>query len=242
MSIFSMADLHLSTVSSKPMDVFGNRWSMYMEKIRKNWTAVVGKDDTVVIPGDISWAMKLEEALEDFKFIDGLPGKKIIGKGNHDLWWSTVTKMQDFFDENEITTIRFLHNNAYIVEDYVICGTRGWFADEKNDTSKNNADFEKISKREAARLEASLKYGIGLKETTGNKNLKILVYMHFPPAFGDFVCDPLIDVMKKYGVVHCYYGHIHGVYKIPRTAEIRGLPLSIISADYLNFIPMITNP
>ena len=242
MSIFSIADLHLSTVSSKPMDIFGNRWQMYMSKLEKNWRAVVGESDTVIIPGDISWAMKLSEAVHDLKFIDNLPGKKIIGKGNHDLWWTTVSKMQTFLEENDITSISFLHNNAYLVEDYIICGTRGWFTGEKNQNTVGNADYEKLSKRELSRLKLSLDQGMKLAEKSDAKDSRILVYMHFPPVFGDFVCEEMISLMKEYNVLHCYFGHIHGIYNIPRTFVFGGIPLSIISADYLNFTPIITKP
>ena len=131
MSLFSIADLHLSQTVNKPMDKFGSRWPNHTEKLIKRWNAVVTNNDTVIVPGDISWGISLEEALEDLLLIENLPGKKLIGKGNHDYWWGTLTKMKQFLDEHNISTIQFLYNNAYEVEDYIVCGTRGWYVEEK---------------------------------------------------------------------------------------------------------------
>ena len=241
MALFAIADLHLSTAVEKPMDVFGSRWTGYTEKLEKNWRAVVSDDDTVVIPGDVSWAMRLDEAAPDLRFIDSLPGRKIIGKGNHDLWWSTVSKMEDLLGNEGITTVRFLHNNAYLADGRIIAGTRGWFPDQKSQSTKTagDADFEKISKREAARLRQSLDAGVALREAEGLPDAEILVFFHFPPAFSDFESRELLDTMREYGVKRCFYGHIHNVYDVPRTDERDSLRLSIISADYLNFIPYL---
>ncbi len=239
MSLFSIADLHLSGAVEKPMDVFGNRWKNHTEKIVSRWRAVVSEDDTVVIPGDISWAMTLKEALCDFKLIDSLPGKKILGKGNHDFWWETVTKMNRFFDENGIGTISFLFNNAYDTGDFIVCGTRGWYVEEKLQNTVGDVDYTKIVMREAARLEMSLKEAEKLAEGSGKP---ILVYFHFPPAFNGFVCRELIDILKEHGIRYVYYGHIHGMYNIPRSTEFEGIRMTIVSADFLNFTPHITAP
>ena len=237
MSLFSIADLHLSGAVEKPMDVFGNRWKDHTEKIVSRWRAVVSDDDTVVIPGDFSWAMTLKDALCDFKLIDSLPGKKIIGKGNHDFWWETVTKMTRFFDENDIKTISFLYNNAHDTGDFTVCGTRGWYVEERLQNTVGDVDYTKIVRREAARLEMSLAEG---EKISGEK--PILVYFHFPPAFNGFICRELIDILKEHGIRNVYYGHIHGMYNIPKTFDFEGIQMTIVSADYLNFIPMITAP
>ena len=147
MSLFSIADLHLSLSVNKPMDKFGSRWTNYTEKIEKRWRAVVGPDDTVIVPGDISWAIDLDQALADLSFIHALPGKKILGKGNHDYWWSTIRKMESFIVQNNLSSIRFLQNNAFVVEDYIVTGTRGWYLEEKQQTAQN-ADFAKVAARE----------------------------------------------------------------------------------------------
>ena len=236
MSIYSIADLHLSTSVAKPMDIFGYRWQGYTEKIKKRWCALVGEDDTVVVPGDISWAMSLGDALSDFRFIDDLPGKKILGKGNHDFWWTTVTKMRSYLSENGIGSIDFLYNNAFLVEDYVICGSRGWYVEEN---TSDEVDYKKIVLREAARLEISLTEAARLSE---NGRFPILCYFHFPPVFNSFVCREIVDVLHAFGVKHCYFGHIHGNYTIPRTIDFEGISFTMIAADYLNFVPMITMP
>ena len=238
MSLFSIADLHLSLSVDKPMDKFGYRWTDYTEKLEKRWRAVVSDGDTVIVPGDISWGIDLNEALADLKFIDSLPGRKIFGKGNHDYWWSTVTKMNAFFKEHGITTIEFLYNNAIEAEDYIIAGTRGWYVEEKLQVTEN-ADYEKIVARENQRLEMSLREAVKIR---GERDIPILVYFHFPPVFKSFRCNEFIETMKKYGIKNCYFGHIHSNYSIPRTTETDGISMTIISADYLDFIPMITCP
>ena len=239
MALFSISDLHLSLSTPKPMDVFGHRWQGYISKLEKSWRSIVSENDTVVIPGDISWAMHLEEAEADFRFIDSLPGKKLIGKGNHDYWWDTMSKMRRIFDKWGVTTIDFLHNNAFIAEGHIVCGTRGWFTEERLQSIKE-ADFTKMCARETLRLKASLDAAMALRGTSDGKDMPILVYLHFPPAFGDFECSEFLDMMANYGVAHCYYGHIHGKYNVPHTEMRRQVPLTMISADYLNFIPLLT--
>ena len=238
MSIFTIADLHLSISASKPMDVFGSRWQNYTERIERGWRAVVSDKDTVVIPGDISWAMRLDEADEDFRFIDRLPGRKYIVKGNHDYWWDTLTKMRRRLDLIGVHSVEFLHGSAEVVENCIICGTRGWFVEERLHNLET-ADFDRIVRREVLRLEAALESAAALREAPGSTGFPILVFLHFPPAFGGTVSEEIVDVMKRYCVAHCYYGHIHGRYDIPPVEYVSGIPCSIVSADYLNFIPHI---
>ncbi|MBO5715116.1 MAG: metallophosphoesterase [Clostridia bacterium] len=238
MSLYVISDIHLSTneTTNKSMEKFGTKWKDYHNKLEKYFRAIINDDDTVVIPGDISWAMTLEEAKSDFKFLDSLPGTKIIGKGNHDFWWSTASKIHSFFAENEITTIKLLHNNAYLLEDCIICGSRGWFYDEKQQKTVGEVDYEKIVSREAQRLEISLSEALKIKND-GN-DLPILVFLHFPPVYADCVCDKILDVLKKYEITTCYYGHIHNNYSIPRQFVFDGITFTMVAADYLNFAPM----
>ena len=240
MAVFVIADLHLSTLAStnKSMEVFGNRWDSYMQRIENNWRRLVTDEDTVVIPGDISWALSLEEATSDLKFLDSLPGRKILGKGNHDFWWCTMKKHTEHFEKHGITTVDFLFNNAYEIENYIVAGTRGWFFDEKTAKLPNKTDFAKLTAREELRLTASLNAAELLRKETGKE---IVVFMHFPPVFGDEVCDGLIDILKKFGIKRVFYGHIHGNYLLPRKHIYDGIELNIISADYLQFIPQIIN-
>lgn len=238
MALYTIADLHLSTLetTNKSMEVFGKRWDGYMKRLEDAWRRLVEDDDTVVIPGDISWALSLEEATSDLLFIDSLPGKKILGKGNHDFWWSTMKKHTEHFEKIGIKSISFLFNNAHIVEDFIVAGTRGWFWDEKLSSCKNNADFDKLTAREELRLLASLKCADELRRTTGKE---IIAFMHFPPIWNDTVSQGLIDALNEYGVKRVFYGHIHGNYTLPPKFTSNGIELNIISADYLNFIPKI---
>ncbi len=241
MAIYTIGDLHLSTNArtNKSMEVFGRRWQGYVEKLRRNWEAVVTPADTVVIPGDISWAMKLEEALPDFRFIDALPGQKLIGKGNHDFWWMTAKKMNAFFEENHLTTLRILNNNAYLVEGRVLCGTRGWFLDEKQQVAVGEVDYEKIVNREVIRLRLSLDEAVRMQteatEQTGTTP-PISVFLHFPPVWMDFVCRPFVDTLHEYGDPDCYFGHIHGCYNYPVYTEFEGIRFRLIASDAMDFV------
>lgn len=238
MSLYVISDLHLSTneKTNKSMEVFGPAWQDYTERIRKYWNAVVTDDDTVIVPGDVSWALRLEDSLDDFKFIESLPGTKIIGKGNHDFWWSTLSKVNQFFAENDIKSVKILYNNAYRIEDFIICGTRGWFNDEKQQNVVGEVDFDKIVAREAARLEISLEAAKKLQEET--PFLPILVFLHFPPVWSGFECRPILDLLHKYNVKKCYFGHIHGNYFVKKCTEFEGIDFILTSADYLKFVPM----
>ncbi len=243
MSIFVLSDLHLSTdaKTNKSMEVFGSRWQDYISKIKKNWLAVVEEDDTVVIPGDISWAMKLEDAESDLRFIDSLPGKKLLGKGNHDFWWSTASKMYAFFEEKSFKSLSILYNNAYIIEDRIICGTRGWFPDESKQVTVGEVEHAKILNREAMRLRLSLDSARALQKKRQEEKqeaLPISVFLHFPPVWGDFVIKEYIDILKEYGVKDCIFGHIHGAYSLPTKFNYEGIDFTLASSDFLNFYPL----
>lgn len=228
MSLFTISDTHLSFGSAKPMDVFGSRWRNHHEKLLAEWNRVVSREDTVVVGGDISWGMTLQQAKEDLLFIDRLNGSKIFIKGNHDFWWTTLKKVNDFFDYCGIKTIKLLQNNSFAYGDKLICGTRGWYSDVAN--APEDSDYKKIVTREAQRLEMSLKH---IPDSCAEK----IVFLHFPAYFEGYVCRPLVELMKAHGVKRCYYGHIHGVYSIASSTVFEGISFSIVSADYLNFIP-----
>ena len=238
MAVFVIADLHLDTVTNeKSMEVFGNRWQGYIEKIQKNWTRVVSDDDTVIIPGDISWALTTEDALADLKWIDALPGRKIIMKGNHDFWWSTLSKMRRFFCENCINSIDILYNNALEVENYIVAGSRGWFVDKAVQPSKSvSADYDKIVNREVIRLKLSLDEAKKLSEGTGKE---IIAFFHFPPVWSDFECVEILETLKEYNVSRCYFGHIHGCYAQGGVFKWENIEFRMISADFLDFLPQI---
>lgn len=236
MSLYVLADLHLSGTANKSMEVFGPRWSGYTDKIRRNWSAVVTDDDTVVVPGDISWAMTLEEAEEDLRFIDTLPGRKLLGKGNHDFWWATMNKMTTFFAEKGFSTLSVLYNNAYRLDDCIVCGTRGWFNDEKQQNTTFPTDYQKIVNREVQRLSMSLDAAAALRAET--PELPTLVFLHFPPVWGSFVCREIVDLLHAHGVRKCYFGHIHGAYTAPRCTTFEDIDMILTAADHLKFAPM----
>ena len=226
MSLFAIGDTHLSFGTDKPMDVF-HGWDNFEKKLQKNWQAVVGDDDTVVIPGDITWGMTLEEALEDFKFIDALPGKKIILKGNHDYWWSTKKKADTFFEKNGINSISILNNNAYRVGDYALCGSRGWFFDSGKQADK------KVLLREASRLRTSIECAA---ELSGER----IAFLHYPPIAGGQVCEEICNELIKGGVTRCYYGHLHGQSaSFAFNSEMFGIQFRLVSADFLEFCPKL---
>ena len=231
MGVFVLSDTHLSFSTDKPMNVFSRRWDGHAEKICAEWTKTVGVSDTVVIGGDVSWAMSLEDALPDLSFLESLPGAKILMRGNHDYWWSTARKLNAAIERHGFGTISFLHNNAYNAGALTLCGTRGWYNEKKN--APPDTDYEKIVAREAGRLELSL--GAGEKIRDGRE---LVVFLHFPPVFMDFVCEELIAVMKSHGVRRCYFGHIHGVYDMPPRFDREGIAFIPASADFLEFRPL----
>lgn len=227
MSIYVIGDLHLSLGCNKPMDVFGGRWDGYVEKIKEGFQ-IVSESDTTVICGDLTWGMDLEEAKEDFLFIDRLPGKKIILKGNHDYWWSTAAKAQNFFDQNGIHTIEILHNNCFIREGIAICGTRGWPFDDEH--ASDPVHDRKILNRELSRLESSLKLA---GETDKH------VFLHYPPKLMNYECKDILNLLSLYNVKHCWYGHLHSNGRgVAFEGEYCGINFRLISADHLHFIPL----
>ncbi len=235
MALLVLSDTHLSFADNKPMDVFGRRWQNYTERLKRNWNAVVNKEDTVVIAGDISWAMSHRGAEKDFLFLSELNGTKIILKGNHDYWWTSKKKMDALMTELGIDNIKFLHNNAYICEDFIIAGSRGWYVDENNKNAPDGAEFDKIVARETIRLELSLKEAFKLKD---ENDREVIAFLHFPPIMGGFECVPIIELLKSCGIKRCYYGHIHGAYDIPSKFTHEGIDFYITSADFLEFTPL----
>ncbi len=225
MALYALGDLHLSLSGDKPMDIFRG-WDNYVEKIEKNWRHLVTDADTVVLPGDLSWAMKLEDTTADFSFIHGLPGKKLLLKGNHDLWWCTMRKMESFFVQQGFSTLRLVHNNAVPVGDVCVCGTRGWFFDDLSSDKK-------VILREAGRLETS----IVAAEQTG---LEPVVFLHYPPVYGDQVCDEILSVLKRHAIKRVYYGHIHGaaVYRAVN-GIYDGIRFRLVSCDCVGFTPVL---
>ena len=221
MSIYTISDLHLSFGSNKPMNIFRG-WENHTERLFANWNRLVNPNDTVVLPGDFSWGLKLEDTLEDFKFLNKLNGKKILLKGNHDLWWSTVKKLNEFLTENEIKNIEILFNNTIVAENHAIAGTRGWFYDDKAD--------KKIVAREVGRVEKSLTEA----EKTG---LPVLVFLHYPPVYGNQVCNEIFDVLKNHKIKKVYHGHIHGAGFNNAVKEYDGIKFELISCDCIDFTP-----
>lgn len=222
MSLFAIADLHLSLGVDKPMDVFPG-WEGYVQKLEENWRKNVRPEDTVVIAGDLSWALDIEESVEDFSFLNSLPGTKILLKGNHDLWFSTKTKVERFFEEHGFSTLKILFNNAYEYGDYAICGTRGWMNDQAE---------KKVLMRECGRLRLSLEAGKKLEK-------KPLVFLHYPPVYGGGECYEILDVLLEYDIKRVWYGHIHGYsagYAI--NGERNGIDFRLISCDFIQFNPV----
>jgi len=239
MSLYTIADLHLSTLDStnKSMEVFGPRWADYTVRIERSWRHLITDEDTVVIPGDVSWALSLEEAVSDLKFIDSLPGRKILGKGNHDFWWCTMRKHEALFEREGIKTVSFLFNNAHETEEYIIAGTRGWYNDSDAANAPDNADFDKLTRREELRLKMSLDAAKTLQALSPEK--EIVVFMHFPPFWNGKASEPLIELLKDYGIRRVYFGHIHGIYTVEPSFVYEGIEMHLISADYLKFTPKI---
>ena len=232
MALFVIADLHLSFGNNKPMDIFAG-WENYTQHLERNWRETVTQDDTVVLAGDISWAMKLEETEQDFAFIHSLPGKKILIKGNHDYWWSTKSRIEQFLQEKGFTSLRVLHNNAYIEQGITVCGTRGWLY--HSETSQD----EKIVSREVGRLIASLEDAKRQDEAA-----QPIVFLHYPPVYGDMACQEIIKVLQDYEVAQCYFGHIHGnrASKKAVVGHYQGIKMHLISCDYVRFTPVEVMP
>ncbi len=237
MSLFAISDLHLpgGTGINKSMAVFGARWHDHVSRIKKNWRAVVTESDTVIIPGDVSWGMSFDDAMADFRFIDSLPGKKIIGKGNHDFWWQSLSKMRARLAAEGIGSIDFLQNNAYNAEGLAIAGTRGWFADAASQADIFETDYKKIANREALRLDTSIKAALAL---SSGDPAYVRVFLHFPAVFGGDVCSEILDVIKAHGVTEVYFGHIHSPSASTACDSSHGVNSRLISADALGFSPV----
>lgn len=233
MAIFAIADTHLGLEVDKPMDIFGSQWQDHEKYLAENWKNTVQDNDTVVIPGDISWAMHLEEARADLSFLDQLPGRKILIRGNHDYWWSSIAKLEKFCAQENLTSLAFLRNNAFLIEpDTVICGTRGWILPDDPDFAE--AD-EKVYRRELGRLELSLQCAVKL----GGKECRLIVCLHYPPYNRERKHSAFTDILGAYHVEHCVYGHIHGELTDPaRGIVIEGVRYSLVASDALGFKPL----
>ena len=226
MSLYAIADLHLSLSSGKPMNIFPG-WDNHVERLEKNWQATVSPDDTVVVPGDISWAINFEEAKADFDFINRLNGHKVIIKGNHDYWWNSMAKMNRFLEENGFDTITIVHNNYYPYGEYGICGTRGWIKD-----TEEPADA-KVLAREAGRLETSIKAALA-------DGKKPIVFLHYPPIFANDYNREILDVLFRYDIKTCYYGHLHGnAHRYAVCGEVDGINYQLIAGDFVQFCPKL---
>jgi len=229
MALYAIGDLHLCLGATKPMDVFGGAWVGYMDKLQEG-LSVIGPEDTVVLLGDLSWTLDLKDARADFGWIDRIPGRKIILKGNHDYWWSTATKFYHFCEEQGFSNQLILNNNHYEYDGWAICGTRGWFFEEE----RSGEHDEKVFKRELIRLETSL-------QSAGD--LPKLVFLHYPPRYKGYECEPILELLKKYQVRRCFYGHLHGP---SHGLAVEGLwdsvDYKLVSADYLNFKPYLVIP
>ena len=223
MALYAIGDLHLGLSVDKPMDVFGSGWDSHVERLRDAF-AKLHDDDVTVLCGDTSWGIDFQESLADFRFLDALPGKKLLLKGNHDYWWNTAAKMRRFFAENGLATLDILHNNCHFYGDYALCGTRGWFYEEDQ-----KAHDEKVLNREVGRLEASLKLAGGRP---------ILAFLHYPPLYEGYRCPEILKTLENYGVERCFYGHLHGVtHRRAIQGTFGGVDYHLVSADYLRFEP-----
>lgn len=230
MSIFSIADLHLPLGVNKPMDVFGKSWDNYVYKIEKNWKTLICNDDWVIIPGDFSWATYLEESSADFDFLNSLPGKKIMMKGNHDYWWTSLKKLNEFIENHNYKNINFLHNNAFLCDNTAVCGTRGWtYADERS----GEEDF-RIYSREVIRLELSIQQALKYNAE------EIIAFTHYPPLYHGNTNNPMTDILKKYNIKKCIYGHLHAEsQRYAVTGVVDDIDYKLVSCDYLDFFPKI---
>lgn len=225
MALYAIGDLHLCLGAEKPMDVFGGSWIGYMDKLRQGMS-VISPEDTTVLLGDLSWALDLEQAEADFFWIDQIPGRKIILKGNHDYWWSTASKFYKFCESKGFSNQFILNNNHYEYENWAICGTRGWFFEE----DRSGEHDEKVFRRELIRLEASLKSAGDLQK---------LVFLHYPPRYKGYECTEILDLLRKYQVRKCFYGHLHGAsHRLAQQGLWDSVEFQMVSADYLNFCPM----
>ncbi len=226
MSVFAVSDLHLSFYKNKPMDIFGDNWKNHYLKLKENWISNINVYDTVLIPGDVSWAKTMEEFSPDIAFIHSLPGKKIIIPGNHDYWWGSTASLNELYDD-----IFFLRNNFYPFDDFALCGTRGWLC--PNDTYFTPHD-EKIYKREAGRLKLSLDMAIDANFK------KIIVMTHYPVTNDKKENSLFVDIIKRYPVEKVIYGHLHGNESFYSSYQgiVDKIEYILVSADFLDFKPV----
>ncbi len=224
MALYAIGDLHLSLGADKPMDIFGGNWVGYLDKLKEG-LSIIQPEDTTVLLGDLSWALDLGEAMADFRFIDAIPGKKIILKGNHDYWWSTASKFYKFCAENGFSNQFIMNNNHYEYDGYALCGTRGWFFEEDHGSQHD----EKVFRRELLRLEASL-------QSAGD--LQKMVFLHYPPKYKGYECREILQLLKNYDVRRCFYGHLHGPsHALAMEGIWDGIDFKLVAADKLNFQP-----
>ncbi len=229
MALYAIGDLHLCLGAEKPMDVFGGAWVGYMDKLQQG-LSVVKPEDTLVLLGDLSWALELSQATADFAWINRIPGRKIILKGNHDYWWSTATKFYNFCGQNGFRDMFILNNNHYDYGNVAICGTRGWFFEEE----RSGAHDEKVFRRELIRLEASL-------QSAGDKQK--MVFLHYPPRYKGYECGEILELLQKYQVRNCFYGHLHGAsHGLAMQGLWDGIDYRLVSADKLDFQPYLVLP
>ncbi|MBE6960054.1 MAG: serine/threonine protein phosphatase [Ruminococcaceae bacterium] len=229
MALYAIGDLHLCLGVEKPMDIFGGAWVGYMDKLKEG-LSVITPEDTTVLLGDLSWALGLDSAKADFAWINEIPGRKIILKGNHDYWWSTAAKFYKFCEENGFSDMFILNNNHFEYDGYAICGTRGWFFEEE----KSGEHDEKVFKRELLRLEASLKAAGELPK---------MVFLHYPPRYKGYECPEILKLLEQYGVSRCFYGHLHGAsHGLAMEGLWDGVDFRLVSADKLNFQPFKVLP
>lgn len=225
MALYAISDLHLAFTTDKPMDIFGEKWIKHDEKIKEKWISKIKEEDTVLIAGDISWSMKSSDSKADLDWINDLPGKKIISKGNHDYWWSGISKLNSMYDNT-----KFLQNNFYTYEDYAICGSRGWILEGSDRFTEKD---KKIFNREIIRLRLSLDKA---KEAGFNK---FIVMIHYPPINERIEDSAFTEIFKEYGVEKVIYGHLHGpALGSAFNGEYEGVNYIITSCDYLNFDPI----
>lgn len=227
MALYAISDLHLPLGVDKPMDVFGKNWENYVQRLKDNWINTVLPEDVVVLPGDFSWATYIQDAKADFDFLESLPGKKIILKGNHDYWWTTMNKMQEFLRGNGYESISILQNNSYDYNGISICGTRGWQTPQPTLSGED----KKIYDREVQRLELSIK--------SAKHPDKIIVFLHFPPILKDYRENEIVELLNKYEIKECIFGHIHssGVKNVVE-GVIDGIDYKLVSCDYREFKPV----
>jgi predicted phosphohydrolase len=237
MTLWGIADTHLSLASDKPMDVFGPSWENYVGRLKQGWQSKVGPEDTVLILGDISWALKLEEAVADLTFLHSLPGKrKILLRGNHDFWWTTRTQVQGLIEREGLDTLELFQNEALYIEEYkaLLVGTRGWKIPTDDSFSRED---EKVYKRELNRLDLSIQQGKKIKDKEDVKS--ILGLMHYPPLARDGRPSDFALKMEDFGVSICCYGHVHGPAGRQAFSGLRGsCSYMKLSSDLVDFTPV----